>query len=252
VVRGLNHFKEYFREYSENFILVGGVASYLLLSDVGASRVRPTKDLDIVLILKPSETFLRAFKAYIVSGGYEIQKGGKGRVLFYRFQNPANKNYPLMIELFSAAEFGLELTSEQYIIPVAQIDGVQSLSAILLDEEYYSLIRKNAVEREGIYILNVRGLIPFKAKAYLEIKGRGEDSKNWKKHRSDIINLAVTLLSKSSSESLTGKVKEHFEEFMVQLETELTPEIIQGACHQSISKQEIIDLLKKTFLGLSA
>jgi len=31
VIKGLNHFKEYFKEYTDNFILVRGVASYLLL-----------------------------------------------------------------------------------------------------------------------------------------------------------------------------------------------------------------------------
>ena len=49
MIRGLDHFKEYFRIYAENFILVGGVASYLLLDEVGATKVRATKDLDIVL-----------------------------------------------------------------------------------------------------------------------------------------------------------------------------------------------------------
>ena len=49
MIKGLDHFKEYFREYSDNFILVGGVASYLLLDEAGAPKVRPTKDLDIVL-----------------------------------------------------------------------------------------------------------------------------------------------------------------------------------------------------------
>lgn len=250
MIRGLDHFREYFSEYSENFILIGGVASYLLLSVAGSRRVRATKDLDIVLVLKPSAKFLVAFKAYISSGGYEIQVGGKGRASFYRFQNPVDDKRPYMIELFSAAETGLDLFGAQYLIPIGPSVGVESLSAILLDEEYYSLIRKNVIEREGVYLLNVRGLIPFKARAYLDIKERGEDSKNWKKHRSDIINLAVTLLTDSSSEPLTGKVREHFEEFMLQFEAELTPEIIHGACNQRIANQVIIDLLRKTFLDL--
>lgn len=65
MIRGLDHFKDYFRQYSENFILVGGIATHLLLEEVGASRIRPTKDLDIVLIMKPSDDFLNAIKAYI-------------------------------------------------------------------------------------------------------------------------------------------------------------------------------------------
>jgi len=96
--------------------------------------------------------------------------------------------------------------------------------------------------------LNELALIPFKAKAYLEIKERGEDSKNWKKHRADIINLAVTFLTDESKEILTGKVREHFLEFLRQFKKELTPEIISGACNQKISAEIIISLLENTFL----
>lgn len=248
MVRGLDHFKEYFREHADNFILVGGVASYLLLDEAGASRVRPTKDLDIVLMMKPSGKFLNAIKTYIKTGGYEIQRGNQDQATFYRFREPTDDKFPVMIELFATAESSFELFEGQHIIPVTTSEGIESLSAILLDEEYYSIIKKNAIEKDGIYILNERALIPFKAKAYLEIKERKEDSKNWKKHRGDIINLTVAFLTESSQEKLTGKVRGHFVEFMEQFKKELTPEIIQGACDQKIPKETIIDLLEKTFL----
>src|SRR3989338_480304 len=167
MVRGLNHFKEYFREHSENFILVGGVASYLLLNEAGAPRVRPTKDLDIVLIMKPSDQFLNAIKTYIKKGGYEIQKGSQDQATFYCFQKPADDKFPSMIELFATIESSFELFEDQHIIPISSSEGIESLSAILLDDEYYSIIKKNAVEKDGIYILNELALIPFKAKAYL-------------------------------------------------------------------------------------
>jgi phosphorylcholine metabolism protein LicD len=248
MVRGLDHFKDFFRGYSESFILVGGVASYLLLDEVGAPKVRPTKDLDIVLMMKPNEKFLNAIKAYIKDGGYEIQKGDRDQATFYRFQKPADDKFPLMIELFATTDSSFELFEDQHIIPISRTEGIESLSAILLDEEYYSIIKKNAVEKDGIYILNEKALIPFKAKAYLEIKERKEDSKNWKKHRSDIINLAVTFLTESTKEELAGKVRGHFVEFMEQFKKEITPEIIQGACGQKIPPDKIIELLETTFL----
>ncbi len=248
MVRGLDHFKEYFREHSGNFILVGGVASYLLLDEAGASRIRATKDLDIVLMMKPSEKFLNAIKTYIKTGGYEFQRGSQDQSTFYRFQKPTDDKFPVMIELFATAESNFELFESQHIIPITTSEGIESLSAILLDDEYYAIIKKNAVEKDGIYILNELALIPFKAKAYLEIKERKEDSKNWKKHRGDIIILAVTFLTETSQEKLTGKVREHFVEFMDQFKKELAPEIIQGACNQKIPKETIIHLLEKTFL----
>ncbi|MFZ4715439.1 MAG: hypothetical protein ACOYL6_17070 [Bacteriovoracaceae bacterium] len=248
MIKGLDHFKDYFRQHSDSFILVGGVASYLLLDEAGAPRVRPTKDLDIVLMMKPSDEFLNAIKAYIKAGGYEIQRGKQDQATFYRFLKPTDDKYPVMIELFATAEAEFKLFEDQHIIPIADSAGVQSLSAILLDEEYYTIIKKNAVEKDGINLLNEWALIPFKAKAYLEIKERGEDSKNWKKHRGDIINLAVAFLTDESEEKLTGKVKVHFQEFIRQFKEELTDEIILGACNQKITKLTIIGLLEKTYL----
>lgn len=248
MVKGLEHFKDYFRAHSENFILVGGVATYLLLDEVGAAKVRATKDLDIVLIMKPSSDFLNAIKAYIKLGDYEIQMGNKGQATFYRFQKPKGDEFPVMIELFATAVGNLDLNEGQHIVPVVNEAGIESLSAILLDDEYYAIIKKNAVEKDGIYLLNEMGLIPFKAKAYLEIKARGGDSRDWKKHRGDIINLAVASLTEESEEKLKGKVRDHFLEFMEDLKRDLTPEIIHGACEQKIPVETVIDLLERTFL----
>ncbi len=248
MIKGLGHFRDHFKQHSENFILVGGVASHLLLDEAGAPRVRPTKDLDIVLIMRPSAQFLNAIKQYIKDGGYEIQKGDNDQATFYRFQNPKKEEFPLMIELFATAEAKFKLFDGQHIIPITTPAEVESLSAILLDDEYYALIKKNAVEKDGINLLNPFALIPFKAKAYLEIKARKEDSKNWKKHRSDIINLAVTFLDEEKEEKLKGKVRDHFIEFMSQLKQEINDDIIKGACKQKIQSDAIIALLEKTFL----
>lgn len=65
-------------------------------------------------------------------------------------------------------------------------------------------------------IINEMALIPFKTKACMEIRKRGEDSKNWKKHRGDVINLAVNFLTEESKEPLSGKVRDHFVDFMNQ------------------------------------
>lgn len=248
MIKGLDHFREHFKTYSDDFILVGGVASYILLDEAGAPRVRPTRDLDIVLMMKPSREFLDALKQYVKDGGYEIQIGDNDQATFYRFQKPKKDEYPIMIELFATAENDFDLFEGQHIIPITSPSEVESLSAILLDSEYYSLIKKNAVENNGISILNELALIPFKAKAYLEIKERKEDSKNWKKHRGDIINLAVTFLNEDRKEKLGGKVREHFIEFMSQLKNEINQDVIKGACNQKIEADVIISLLESTFL----
>lgn len=250
MIHGLNHFKARFSTFSENFILVGGVAAHLQLEEAGAARVRPTKDLDIVLMMKPSEDFLKSLKLYISEGEYEIQKGDNDHATFYRFQKPKKAEFPLMIELFATADKNFELFDKQHIIPISTPKEVESLSAILLDDEYFELIQSYAVLKDGINLINERALIPFKAKAYLEIKERKEDSKHWKKHRGDIINLTVMFLTEDSKVELKGKVRAHFEQFMSQFRAELTPEIVRGACEQDIPPNNIISLLEKTFLSI--
>ena len=45
--------------------------------------------------------FVRAFWEFVRTGGYEVQEKSTGEKQFYRFQKPANADYPFMLELFS-------------------------------------------------------------------------------------------------------------------------------------------------------
>lgn len=51
MVYGLEKFKEYLGEYTNQYVFIGGTACDILLNDLGAS-FRATKDLDIVLIVE--------------------------------------------------------------------------------------------------------------------------------------------------------------------------------------------------------
>ena len=153
-----------------------------------------------------------------------------------------------MIELFATAESGFELDEGQRAIPITTPENVESLSALLLDEEYFELIKKNVKSGDGINLLNTFALIPLKAKAYLDIKNRGGDSREWKKHRRDIVNLAVNFVTEETKETLTGNIRIDLEEFLRVVKTELTKDVIKGACEQDISAVEIISSLKKAFL----
>lgn len=50
MVKGIDIFKEYFREYRDNYVLIGGVACDIAMSASGLN-FRATKDLDIVLLI---------------------------------------------------------------------------------------------------------------------------------------------------------------------------------------------------------
>ena len=74
--------------------------------------------------------------------------------------------------------------SDDAILTPLPIDGeVSSLSAILLNEAYYELLMDGQTVIDGILVLKSTCLIPFKAKAWLDLNERkalGEhvDSKN--------------------------------------------------------------------------
>ena len=93
-----------------------------------------------------------------------------------------------MIEIFSRRPDFMILEDDVVLTPLPIDDAISSLSAILLNEAYYELLKTGRMMIDGIPVLNPTCLIPFKAKAWLDLKRRksnGEpvDSKNVKKHR---------------------------------------------------------------------
>lgn len=101
MVVGLDRFREHFAGYSDHYLLIGGTATYLVLNEAGL-EARATKDLDIVLCVEVIDArFAEAFWAFVKDAGYAIQQRSDGKKMSYRFQKPADKRYPVMLELFS-------------------------------------------------------------------------------------------------------------------------------------------------------
>jgi predicted nucleotidyltransferase len=68
MVRGLDLFRNYFKEYTDKYILIGGTACDLAMESMGLN-FRATKDLDIVLILEALDVeFVNAFWSFIKEG----------------------------------------------------------------------------------------------------------------------------------------------------------------------------------------
>ncbi|ESW38272.1 hypothetical protein [Pseudomonas taiwanensis] len=206
-VKGLDVFGKHFHDFRDSYVLIGGVASALAMEDAGED-FRVTKDLDVVLVIEAlNADFVARFWAFIKSGGYEIkQRGGeRPEPIFYRFQKPTDPSYPVMIELFSRAPEGLEHEENATLTPIPTDESVSSLSAILLNEDYYQFLLSGRQQGEELTYIGADRLIPFKAKAWLDLSQRkengegGADSKDIRKHRNDV--LALTSL-------LTGEVIE--------------------------------------------
>jgi len=199
VVRGLGLFKEYFSSYVGQYLLIGGTACDLAMEEVGQS-FRATHDLDIVLCAEAlSDDFIATFWKFIRDGKYSSREKSDGSKEFFRFRDPEVAGYPKEIELFSRKPDLLTVPAGCTLTPIPAAEDVSSLSAILLDEDYYAWIREGGREVEGIPIVGAEYLIPLKMKAWLDLslrKAEGEpiDSRKVNKHPYDVFRLYTILV----------------------------------------------------------
>lgn len=85
---GLNVFKEYFKDYAEQYVLIGGAACDIIFEEQDTA-FRATKDLDMVLIVEAlSPEFGRRFWQFVRDGGYENRARSTEAPQFYRFDKP--------------------------------------------------------------------------------------------------------------------------------------------------------------------
>ena len=194
MVKGLELFRERFRTLADRYVLIGGTACDLILDEAGL-RFRATKDLDIVLCVESlDEAFGRAFWEFIDAGGYQIRESAEGRGCFHRFQKPANEAYPAMLELFSRAPDALPIAEGCHLTRISVGDEISSLSAILLDEDYYDWIQAGRRMIADLPTVGPAHLIPLKARAWLDLRARKEageevDSRSIQKHKNDVFRL---------------------------------------------------------------
>ena len=124
---GLKIFKEHFKDYKDQYIVIGGTACFLLMQEEGLN-FRATKDIDIVLCVEAlNEEFVIHFWDFIRDGGYEYQHRSTGEKCFFRFEKPKNPNYPYMIEILSQKPEILTARASGSIIPMAIGENIVSL-----------------------------------------------------------------------------------------------------------------------------
>lgn len=200
MVKGIDTFRRYFAEYEEQYVLIGGAACDIVFES-NDTAFRATRDLDMVLIVEAlTPEFGEKFWKFIQDGRYRNKSTNGQMPQFYRFDKPEDDAYPKMIELFCRSNF--ELREMTGITPIHIDDEVSSLSAILLNDDYYRILLEGKVVRNGLSVLRPEYLILFKAKAYLDLKqrkdsGEAVDSKNISKHKKDILRIAAELTLES-------------------------------------------------------
>ena len=205
-------------------MLIGGAACDIAMTAAGLA-FRATKDLDIVLYVEALDAaFVRAFWEFVRMGGYEVQEKSTGEKQFYRFQKPTNANYPFMLELFSRQPDVLQVADGSHLTPLPVEEDASSLSAILLDNDYYEFIRAGRQEIDGLPMVGAAQLIALKARAWLDLTeraGRGEqiESKTIKKHKNDVFRL-YQILDPTSDPEAPETVKKDIREFISRMRVE--------------------------------
>jgi hypothetical protein len=252
---GFDHFCDYLKGLEQHYVIIGGGAASVLMDDEGL-EFRATKDVDLVVLARSKDLNERIL-VYVKDGGYNSKESTTTLPRYYRFQKPTKPECPKMIEIFARNELGLELEKDQHIVPITD-PKAEKLSAILLDDEYFDLIRQNTVTSEsGIPLINALANICLKARAHRELferKSSGDnsvDEKDVQKHLKDIWRLAVTLTG-GETIVLTGMPAKDIGTAIGKLE-KLPEDQFKQVMEKTPAKlSDVMDALKKVFSSREA
>lgn len=246
---GYEQFRQHMKGLEGSYVLIGGIACDILLSEEDLP-FRATHDFDMVLVANAKlPKTAQAVWSLVREGGYRCGWGGSENVCFYRFTEPSDSNYPRMIEIFGTTPDFLAGTENLRIAPLHINDEISSLSAIMLDDSYYELLLKGISTVDGLSVLRPSHLIPFKAKAFLDLQTRkkhGEqvDSKAIRKHKNDAIRLSQ-LLTGNERVSLSKSITNDMNAFIDACEANPVDTKTLGLI--GISMNEILDILKSIY-----
>jgi hypothetical protein len=198
MVKGLERFEAHFAPHRDQYVLIGGVACHLIFEEL-SEEFRATKDFDIVLLVEAlNPDFFKAFFEFISLGGYKDCRKNDGKPVLYRFSKPTSPDFPDMLELFSRAPDNIHPAPSLHLVPIPAGEDSDSLSAILLNDDYYSFLLARKRQIQGIVVLDQTALIPFKSRAFLDLyrrnlEGEEIDRRKIYKHRNDVARLAQLL-----------------------------------------------------------
>ncbi len=248
---GFDHFCNFLKGLENHYVIIGGGAAAILMAD-GGLEFRSTKDVDFI-VLGRSDDLITRILTYVRDGGYKTKEATEGHPRYFRFREPSKQECPHYIEIFARNELNLNLEDGQYIIPVKN-ELAERLSAILLDDEYFELIKKNITySASGIPLINALANICLKARAHKEILERrlagdtAADEKVAQKHLKDIWRIAVVLIGDESL-SLKGRPRVDFDfayQSLEKLSDSQFKQVMSGT--PTVNKHTLMANLKKIF-----
>ena len=158
-----------------------------------------------------------------------------------------------MIELFTRKLDAIQLPEDAVLTPLPMDEDISSLSAILLDDDYYGFLKQGKVTVDGVTVLDAAYLIPFKAKAWMDLtdrKAAGEhvDSKNIKKHKNDVFRL-TELIDPTAKVVAPQGVYADIQEFVQRMKNENVDIKQLGLVGRT--KEKILEELKEMYDTIS-
>ena len=225
IVAGIDAFRDAMAGFEDKYVLIGGGACSLLFEGAPVD-FRITKDLDVVVMAASDDVaFGKALWSFVRAGGYTCGIREDGSARYYRFRLPEasggnDDQLPAEIELFSHASWPVDEGVE--IVPLPFDGDLSSLSAILLDEDYYGFIRQGIVRRHDVPVPDVLHIIPLKMRAHVDLNRRHDGGehvrrRNLTKHRADVLSLS-DLLADGTSCKLPATIANDAHVFLDDLE----------------------------------
>jgi len=212
MVVGLDIFRDFFKGFEDSYLIIGGTACDIIIEGEGFTP-RATNDIDLILIVEAlTPEFVKHFWDFVAAGQYTQKQKDMERQNCYRFLNPRTAGFPVQIELFSKTPGAIELYEDAHLTPIPVAEGLSSLSAILLDEDYYNYTIEHSTIDGNVHYANTEALICLKAFAYLDNKKRKEQgaairTRDIVKHKNDVFRM-VFMLKPDDRFPLSGEIKE--------------------------------------------
>ena len=258
MVTGLDKFREAFIEYADNYVIIGGTACDIVLRDTDM-KPRATSDIDMIVVVENmTPEFASAFWQFIRDGKYRPTKRDRetdGQTVYtlYRFEEP-ELGYPVKIELLSRHSDILGEPSGFVIEPIPVDEEVSSLSAIIMDDDYYNFTIKNSFVDNGLKVATPLALIVLKIKAYLNLvaekeQGHHVNTKHIKKHRSDVLKLVATSPI-DDPVSVSDEIMESVTDFIGKISAMLPSQGLEAALGRSSEDIEsYLEVLEGMFIA---
>ncbi len=252
MVIGLDKFTAWFDGYSDKYIIIGGTACDAVLTDAGLTP-RATKDIDIILIIEAlSKDFVVRFWDFVRAAGYRNCEQEMEKRNAYRFLNPSDVAYPRQIELFCRKPNALELPSDLHITPIPVEEGLSSLSAILLNDDYYNFTLQNSSSEGGVRYADAVALVCLKAYAYLsnkKLRESGVDvhSVNIEKHKNDVFRI-LPLLPSNQMIELPDSIHSDMQVFAESIKNALpSQQVLEDAGYLNFTPETVYQTLLSVF-----